>query len=122
MLDDFNKRLVLNTLDFEAEELTFRQGIWHARVDLLIKFWSLRTPVKSIQPITERICSEKIRFWLEEGQELELATDPKYDKLTEVVEDIDNIARSLKLCATQDEIDQIDKQENSFIIDIDHLI
>jgi hypothetical protein len=35
---------------------------------------------------------------LEEGQELEVVNDSKYEKLNEVVEDIDNISRALKMC------------------------
>ena len=70
-----------------------------------------------------RINAELVRFWLEEGQELEVVNDAKYEKLNEVVEDIDNINRALRMCVTVQEIDQLDKQENKGkLIDVEHLV
>ena len=33
----FNEKLMLLSLDFESEELTFRQDIWHQRIAFLLK-------------------------------------------------------------------------------------
>ena len=49
--------------------------------------------------------------------------DAKFEKLNEIVEDIDNINRALRMCVTVQEIDQLDKQENKGkLIDIEHLV
>jgi len=71
-----------------------------------------------------RLSSEQVRYWLEEGQELEVVNDAKYERLNELVEDIDNVSRALRMCSTVQEVDQIDKQENSekCLIDITHLV
>ena len=42
-------------------------------------------------PLNERVNSEEVRWWLEEGQELELVNDSKYEKLNEIVDDIEAI-------------------------------
>ena len=49
-------------------------------------------------PLNERVNSEEVRWWLEEGQELELVNDSKYEKLNEIVDDIEAIQRALKMC------------------------
>lgn len=36
-LADFNERLMHISLDFEKDELAFREDIWHQRISLLIK-------------------------------------------------------------------------------------
>ena len=71
-----------------------------------------------------RINFEQVKYWLEEGQDLEVVNDQKYEKLNEVVEDIENVGRALRMCTTIQEIDQIDKQENSDrnLIEISHLV
>ena len=69
-----------------------------------------------------KVNSEQVRYWLEEGQELEVVNDAKYEKLNELVEDIDNINRVLRLCNTVQEVDQLDKQENRGLIDFTHLV
>lgn len=51
-------------------------------------------------PKDTRVNSEQVRYWLEEGQELEVVNDAKYEKLNEIVEDIDNINKVLRLCNT----------------------
>jgi hypothetical protein len=52
-----------------------------------------------------RVNSEQVRLWLEEGQDLEVVNDAKYEKLNEVVEDIENINRVLRMCNTVQEVD-----------------
>jgi hypothetical protein len=93
---------MLLSIDFEKEELSLRQDIWHQRIDLLLKSLSESKP-------STRVHAEFIRYWLEEGQELEVVNDAKYEKLNEVVEDIDNINKTLRMCVTVQEVDQIDK-------------
>ena len=51
-----------------------------------------------------------------------MVNDAKYERLSEIVEDIDNIVRTLRMCCTQEEIDLVEAQENSGFIDITHLI
>ncbi|CDW76908.1 UNKNOWN [Stylonychia lemnae] len=114
-LQDFNERLINVTLDFEDEELQFRQDIWHARVAKVLH--DLQNDI-----FIERLSTEQIKYWLEEGQELEVVNDIKYEKLNEVVEDIDHIMRALKMCATVEEVDKIDEQENRKLIEMNHLI
>jgi hypothetical protein len=60
----------------------------------------------------DRISSEAVRYWLEEGQELEIVNDQKYEKLNEVVEDLDQINRALKMCCSVEEVELIDEKEN----------
>jgi uncharacterized protein (UPF0147 family) len=83
------------SLDFENEELSFRQDIWHQRMAIILKILA-----ESSVPKDTRVNSEQVRFWLEEGQELEVVNDAKYEKLNEIVEDIDNINKVLRLCNT----------------------
>lgn len=116
-LGAFNERLMCLSLDFEDDELMFRQEIWHQRIALLLKELLNKSRTQ-----TFRISSEQIRYWLEEGQELEVVNDAKYEKINEVVEDIDNITRALKMCSTIQEVDQLDKQENSSLIELSHLV
>jgi hypothetical protein len=68
----------------------------------LFEALKLKTP-------STRLNAEQIRYWLEEGQELEMVNDAKYEKLNDLVEDLDNIARALRLCVTVQEVDQLDK-------------
>ena len=89
------------SLDYEEDELQFRQEIWHKRMTLLFS-----------EDKSARVPAENLRIWLEEGQELEVVSDPKYEKLSEAVEDLDNVARALKMCATVQEVDSLDKEEN----------
>jgi hypothetical protein len=83
------------SLDFENEELSFRQDIWHQRMAIILKILA-----ENSVPNDTRVNSEQVRFWLEEGQELEVVNDAKYEKLNEIVEDIDNINKVLRLCNT----------------------
>lgn len=45
--------------------------------------------------------SDLLRYWLEEAQELELLKDEKYDKLNDMVEDIDRVVRAMHNCASE---------------------
>jgi|LauGreDrversion4_2_1035121.scaffolds.fasta_scaffold63707_3 uncharacterized protein (UPF0147 family) len=83
------------SLDFENEELSFRQDIWHQRMAIILKILA-----ENSVPKDTRVNSEQVRYWLEEGQELEVVNDAKYEKLNEIVEDIDNINKVLRLCNT----------------------
>lgn len=105
------------SLDFQDEELQFRQDIWHNRVALLIS--ELDKPFVSD---SLRINCEQIRLWLEEGQELEIVKVLKYERLSEIVEDIDNITKALRACNSLLDFEVIDRQENAGLIDISHLI
>jgi hypothetical protein len=58
-------------LDFEDDEISFRKEIWLERIRRLITVWSAPTEGEP----TERICSETLKVWLEEGQELEMVTN-----------------------------------------------
>ncbi|TNV84393.1 hypothetical protein FGO68_gene805 [Halteria grandinella] len=118
-LAEFNEKLMHVSLDFENDELNFREEIWHERIALLIK--ELKSGKNFSQ--SERISCELVRFWLEEGQELEVVNDQKYEQLSELVEDLDHISRALKMCNTIQEVDQLDKQEHQGkLIDFEHLI
>ena len=94
-LTEFNEKLMFISLDFENEELSFRQDIWHQRMAIILKILA-----ENSVPKDTRVNSEQVRFWLEEGQELEVVNDAKYEKLNEIVEDIDNINKVLRLCNT----------------------
>ena len=49
--------------------------------------------------------------------------DAKYERLSDIVEDIDNINRALRMCVTVQEVDLLDKQENKGkVIELDHLV
>jgi len=65
-----------------------------------------------------RVKSEQVRHWLEEGQELEVVRDKKYEQLSEVVNDLDFIVRATRMCSTTDEVDLIEAQETTGLIDI----
>jgi uncharacterized protein (UPF0147 family) len=94
-LTEFNEKLMFISLDFENEELSFRQDIWHQRMAIILKILA-----ENSVPKDTRVNSEQVRYWLEEGQELEVVNDAKYEKLNEIVEDIDNINKVLRLCNT----------------------
>ena len=94
-LTEFNEKLMYISLDFENEELSFRQDIWHQRMAIILKILA-----ENSVPKDTRVNSEQVRYWLEEGQELEVVNDAKYEKLNEIVEDIDNINKVLRLCNT----------------------
>lgn len=116
-LGDLSNRLMFITLDFESDELSLRQELWHQRITLLLSNISNQDS----KPATRLNC-EQVRYWLEEGQELEVVNDSKYERLNDLVEDLDNIARALRMCVTVQEVDQIDKQENHGLIELDHLV
>lgn len=65
-----------------------------------------------------RVKSEQVRHWLEEGQELEVVRDKKYEELSEVVNDLDFIVRATRMCSKTDEVDLIEAQETTGLIDI----
>lgn len=74
-LGAINDRLMLLTIDFEDEELQFRQDIWHARIEFFLdELERCRGKNPKI-----RVKSEQVRHWLEEGQELEVVRDKKYE-------------------------------------------
>lgn len=105
-------------LDFEDEELQFRQEIWHERVTRLFKLLSQEGQAE----IPERVNADHLRQWLEDGNELELVNDKKFEKLNETVDDLDWINRALKMCITQEEVDLLEKQENQGLIDISLMV
>jgi hypothetical protein len=82
-LNNYYEKLIDIRLDFEDEELQFRKDIWHERVNKTINILN-----GSFELGDERISSEAIKAWLEEGQELEFVNDAKFEKLNEIVEDI----------------------------------
>ena len=51
-----------------------------------------------------------------------MVNDGKYERLNELVEEIDHVTRALKMCASVEEVDTIDMEENSGYVDIGHLV
>jgi EAL domain-containing protein (putative c-di-GMP-specific phosphodiesterase class I) len=62
-LAKLNERLMMLSIDFEDEELVFRQDLWHARIEFLL----LELDKWKGLPPPYRINCETIRHWLEEG-------------------------------------------------------
>lgn len=51
--------------------------------------------------------SEILRYWLEEGTELELTKDEKYERLNDLVEDVDEVIKIVRNCFQIQEIDDV---------------
>ena len=62
-LGSINDRLMLLTIDFEDEELQFRQEIWHSRIaHLLLEIERCKGKNPKV-----KVKAETVRHWLEEG-------------------------------------------------------
>jgi len=48
-----------------------------------------------------------LRYWLEEGTELDLDKDPKYERLNDYVEDIDEVIKVMRNCANDGQIEEV---------------
>lgn len=103
-LDDFCSRTIDIRVDFDDEELGWRQELWRERIHMLEKH-------KASPCEDSKVNCEVVRSWLEEGQELEIVTDQKYEALTEIVDDIDSVCQALRYCNTEEEVDLVWAQE-----------
>ena len=51
--------------------------------------------------------SDIMRYWLEEGTELELAREAKYERLSDLVDDIDEVIKALRTCTTEQQMEAV---------------
>ena len=64
---------------------------------------------KSEETATKSVQSDILRYWLEEGTELELTQDEKYERLSNLVDDIDEVIKALRNCMSLAQIEEVTK-------------
>jgi PHP family Zn ribbon phosphoesterase len=94
-VDRFTASLKLLRVDFEKEEADVRSDLWHIKVDLIF------AEIDKKDSSEKTVDSDILRYWLEEGTELELTKEAKYERLSDLVDDIDEVIKVMRNCSTE---------------------
>ena len=101
-VDDFTKRLKALKVDFDKKEAILRSELWHIKMSLIFAQIDSKESGKTVE-------SDILRYWLEEGTELELTKESTYERLSDLVDDIDEVIKILKSCNSSQQINDVIK-------------
>lgn len=97
-------------IDFGQKEVDLRSDIWRSRMHKFFK----KDEATSKDNL---VCSDLLRYWLEEAQELELTKEDYCEKLNEIVEEIDKVHNALKHCSTEGQMNKVISYATTVITD-----
>lgn len=90
-------------IDFGRKEQALLLDLWYSKVDQL-----LASLMKQRQEDEEVISCDMPKYWLEEGQALEVPEkDGKFIQLNELVDDVDNVIKSIRASWTREQVDEV---------------